>query len=89
MFYVLKLLTNTQGQDASTVTAFSDETAALVHYHQMLSAYHNAADVYYAVVEVLESNGNCKTKEIVNHIPEPEPEPEPEEETTPEEEVTE
>lgn len=83
-FYVVKFLTNTQEQDASTITVFQDEDAkvaeknALVNYHQTLANYHNAEDVLYAVVEVQNSIGNTVIKEIVDHIPEPEPEPEPE-----------
>lgn len=83
-FYVVKLLTNTQEQDASSIAVFQDEDAkeaeakALVDYHGTLQTYHNAPDVLYAVVQILEENGNSKIKEIVDHIPEPEPEPEPE-----------
>lgn len=76
-YYVVKLLTNTAGQDAPSVTAYADKTAALVAYHNTLAAYHNAADVLYAVVELQNEVGNIELKEIVDHIPEPEPEETP------------
>lgn len=85
MFYVVKQLINTQGQDASSISSFEDgenmsaEEKALVYYHGILQTYHNAPDVLYAVVQILEENGNSKIKEIVDHRPKPEPEPTPEE----------
>lgn len=75
--YLIKLLTNTQGQDAPTVNVYADYNSAIVAYHQILAAYHNADDVRYAVVEIQNEIGNTVIKEIVDHIPEPEPEPEP------------
>ena len=80
-YYVVKLLTNTAGQDAPSVAVYPDKTSALVAYHNILAAYHNAEDVLYAAVELQNEIGNTELKEIVDHIPEPEPEPEPEEET--------
>lgn len=82
-YYLIKLLTNTQGQDGSSVNVFDTKESALVAYHQTLANFHNADDVLYAVVEVQDENGNITDKEIVDHRPEPEPEPEP----TPEETV--
>ena len=82
--YVTKLLTNTQGQDASSIAVFENEDAktaerrARVHYHQTLANYYNADDVLYAVVEIQNEIGNAVIKEIVDNTPEPEPEPEPE-----------
>ena len=73
-YYVIKLLTNTQEQDASSISVFEDHDAALVHYHQTLASYHNAEDVLYAVVEIQNEYGNVEIKEIVNHKPAPEPE---------------
>lgn len=73
-YYVIKLLTNTQEQDASSISVFEDHDAALVHYHQTLATYHNAEDVLYAVVEIQNEYGNVEIKEIVNHKPAPEPE---------------
>ena len=84
-YYIIKLLTNTAGQDASSVTVFTDDenkTArdkALVHYHQTLANFHNADDVLYAVVQMVNEIGNCEIMEKVDHRPAPEPEQEPEE----------
>lgn len=74
-YYLVKLLTNTAGQDASSVEVYDSLERAQVAYHNILAAFHNAEDVLYAVVEILASNGNPVIKEIVDHIPEPEPEP--------------
>lgn len=83
-YYVIKLLTNTQGQDASSISVFPDKDSegkpidahsnALVAYHNTLATYHNAEDVLYAVVEIQNEYGNVEIKEIVNHKPAPEPE---------------
>lgn len=73
-FYLVKLLTNTEGQDASSVDVYETLEQAQVAYHNILAAFHNAADVLYAVVEILNENGDAKIKEIVDHRP-PEPEP--------------
>lgn len=89
-YYVVKLLTNTQEQDASSVSVFEAETDkeaktnASTHYHQILAAYHSASDVLWAVVEILNFEGTVIAVEIVDHRPEPEPTPEPEPEPTPE-----
>lgn len=74
-YYVVKLLTNTAGQDGSSVSTFSSEKDARVEYHNTLAAYHNAADVLYAVVQIVNELGNCEIMEIVDHKPAPEPEP--------------
>ena len=66
-YYVVKLLTNTQGQDSSTISVFDSHDKALVHYHQTLASYHNAADVQYAVVMIVNEFGNTEIKEIVDH----------------------
>jgi len=76
-YYLVKLLTNTQGQDGSSIAVFETKDAAIVSYHQILTAYHNAADVLYAIVQIVNEMGNAEIMEIVNHKPEPEP-PEPE-----------
>lgn len=84
-YYLIKLLTNTAGQDGSTVTDFvpketeSDKDVkerALVAYHQTLANFYNAADVLYAVVQIQTESGGVETVEIVDHRPEPEPETE-------------
>ncbi len=74
-YYLVKLLTNMEDQDASSVAVFDSLEKVQVAYHNTLASYHNAADVKYAVVQILAENGNPVIKEIVNHIPEPEPEP--------------
>lgn len=70
-YYVVKLLTNTAGQDGSSISVFDAHDAALVHYHQTLASYHNAQDVLYAVVMIVNEYGNTEIKEIVNHKVEP------------------
>ena len=76
-YYVVKLLTNTAGEDASSVTVYASEKDARVAYHNTLSAFHNAEDVLYAIVQIVNEYGNCMIMEIVDHKPTPEPEPEP------------
>lgn len=75
-YYLIKLLTNTQGQDASSIAVYASKDKALIAYHQTLATYHNADDVLYAVVEIQNEYGNVEIKEIVDHVPTPEPEPE-------------
>ena len=83
-YYIVKLLTNTAGQDAPSVSVFTDDenkTArekAIVSYHQTLAMYHNADDVLYAIVQLVNELGNCEIMEKVDHRPAPEPEVEPE-----------
>ncbi len=73
-FYLVKLLTNTQGQDASAISVYSDESAVKVAYHQMLAPLHNADDVLYAVVQILDEYGRVLGgyREEVDHRPAPE-----------------
>ena len=84
-YYIVKLLTNTAGQDAPSISVFTDDEnksardKALVSYHQTLAMYHNADDVLYAVVQLVNELGNCEIMEKVDHTPAPEPEPEPNE----------
>lgn len=73
-YYVVKLLTNTAGQDAPSIDVYGTKDAALVAYHNILAAYINADDVLYAVVQVVNEYGNVEMMERVNHIPAPEPE---------------
>ena len=83
-YYIVKILTNTAGQDASSVTPFLDDenkTArekAIVSYHQTLAMYHNADDVLYAIVQLVNELGNCEIMAKVDPRPAPEPEEEPE-----------
>lgn len=75
-FYLIKMLTNTQGQDGSAIAVYSTLQKALVAYHQTLATYHNAPDVLYAIVKIENELGNAEAMEIVDHRP-PAPEPEP------------
>ena len=70
-YYLTKLLTNTSGQDGSTIAVYDTRDAALVAYHQTLANFHNAPDVLYAVVSIVNEYGNVEIKEIVDHKPEP------------------
>ena len=80
-YYLIKLLTNTQGQDGSTISVYNNKNSALVAYHQTLAMFHNAPDVLYAIVKVENLLGNTEIMEIVDHVPVPEPvEEEPAEE---------
>ena len=81
-YYLVKLLTNTQGQDGSSIAVFDSKDKALVAYHQNLAAYHNAEDVLYVIVQIVNELGNVEIMEVVDHKPQPEPTPEPEPETT-------
>lgn len=72
-YYVVKLLTNTAGQDSSSISVFETHDAALVNYHNTLASFYNAEDVLYAVVMIVNEYGNVEIKEIVNHKSEPEP----------------
>lgn len=75
-WYLIKLLTNTAGQDGSSIGVFPSRDKALVSYHQTLAAYHNAEDVLYAVVKIENYEGVTYDCEIVDHRPEPETQPE-------------
>ena len=77
-YYLVILLTNTEGKDGSKILVFTDLELAKVNYHNTLAAYHNAQDVLYAVVEILDEygrivGGSNGYTEIVDHRPEPEP----------------
>lgn len=74
-YYLIKLLTNTAGQDGSSVAVYDNRNSALVSYHQTLASFHNAEDVLYAVVKIENEYGNTELMEIVDHKPTPEPEP--------------
>lgn len=56
-FYLVTLLTNTQEQDGSTVVKYDALDNAKVAYHSKLAAFHDASDVLYAVVEILDEYG--------------------------------
>ena len=73
-YYLTKLLTNTQGQDGSSIAVYPDLDKAKVGYHQILATFINADDVLHAVVSIMDYNGTIVMREIVDHTPEPEPE---------------
>ena len=79
-FTLIELVKNTQGQEADPkATRYASKESALVNYHNKLKIYHDASDVLFAVVEVLDEYGRILGgehgyREEVNHIPEPEPE---------------
>ena len=81
-YYVVKLLTNTKGEDAPSIDVYvNDETKtahdkAIVAYHQTLAAYNNAEDVLYAVVMIVNEYGNTEILETVDHRTQPAPAPE-------------
>ena len=52
-YYLIKINTNSQGQDASTVSMFDTLEKAQVAYHQTLAMFHNAPDVLYAIVQII------------------------------------
>lgn len=56
-FYLIKELTNDKGQDGSSISVYQELDNAVVAYHQTLAAFHNAADVLYAVVQIHDSYG--------------------------------
>lgn len=83
-YYLVKILTNAQGQDGTTIAKFDTQESAIIGYHNTLASFHNAADVLYAVVEILDEYGRVLGgkngyTETVDHRPTPEPQPEPEE----------
>ena len=76
-YYLVKILTNDKGQDGTTIAKFDTQEQAIVNYHNTLASYHNAADVLYAVVEILDEygrvlGGDNGYREVVDHRPEPE-----------------
>lgn len=75
-YYLIKELTNAQGQDGSSISVYSSLDSAVVAYHQTLASFHNASDVLYAVVQIHDGYGRVVGgySETVDHR-EPEPEP--------------
>lgn len=73
-YYVVKLLTNTAGQDAPSIDVYGTIEQAKVAYHNTLAAFINADDVLYAVTMIVNEYGNVEIKEIVNHKVNIEPE---------------
>ena len=74
--YLTKYLTNTAGQDGSSVAVYNTLEKAQVAYHNLLASLHNAQDVLYAIVKIEDGvYGNLEAREIVDHRPEPNNEP--------------
>lgn len=73
-YYLIKLLTNDKGQDGSSIAVYGSLNNAQVAYHQTLANFHNASDVLFAVVEIMNEYGNIEQMETVDHRPKPEPE---------------
>ena len=74
MFYLVSLVTNTQDQHSQTVNPFDNADLAKTNYHTKLAAFHNASDVLYAVVLILDEYGKELQgfREIVDKRPAPE-----------------
>ena len=74
MFYLVSLVTNTQDQHSQTVNPFDNADIAKTNYHTKLAAFHNASDVLYAVVLILDEYGKELQgfREIVDKRPAPE-----------------
>lgn len=72
-YYLIKELTNTQGQDGSSIAIYPTLNNAVVAYHQILATYHNADDVLFAIVQVHDMYGRVVGGyvETVDHRPEP------------------
>lgn len=76
-YYLVKLLTNTAGQDGSSIEGvYDNKESALVAYHNLCAPLHNAADVLHVVVQIVNEYGNVEIMEIIDHTPVPEPEEE-------------
>ena len=77
--YLVKYLTNIQGQDSSSVAVYDSLESAQIAYHNLLASLHNAQDVLYAIVKIEDGvYGNLEAREIVDHRPEPNSEPDEE-----------
>ena len=73
-YYLVKINTNSKGQDASAIEVYDTLEKAQVAYHNTLASFHNAPDVLYAIVQIIDGlYGNLQAREIVDHRPEPEP----------------
>ena len=70
MFYLLKLVKNTQGQYADPVaTKYSSLKSAVVAFHQTAATLNNASDVSLATVEVMTETGVVlpNFREVINN----------------------
>ena len=58
MFYLIKLVKNTQGQYADPATTkYSSLKSAIVAFHQAAATLNNASDVALATVEIMTETG--------------------------------
>lgn len=58
-YNVLSFITNTQNQySASVVATYDNIDGAKVKYHQLLASLHNASDVLFASVKLVNEYGN-------------------------------
>ena len=70
MFYLVKLVKNTQGQYADPViTKYSTLKAAVVAFHQTAATLNNASDVAQATLEVMTETGVVlpNYREVINN----------------------
>lgn len=69
MYYLVALITNTSDQHSQTINPFASFDLAVVNYHQKLANFHNASDVAFAVVEILDEYGRIVPNytETVDH----------------------
>ena len=82
-YFVLKLLTNTAGEDGSKIEAvYTDKEMALYGFHNLCATLHNASDVLYAVVQLLDEYGHSEEMDIIDHRPTVVPETDESTETT-------
>lgn len=71
-YNVLSFITNTQNQySASVVATYDNIDGARVKYHQLLASLHNASDVLFASVKLVNEYGNevAGYFEMVDHRP--------------------
>ena len=70
MFYLVKLVKNTQGQYADpVVTKYSTLKLAVVAFHQTAATLNNASDVAQATLEVMSETGVVlpNYREVINN----------------------
>lgn len=70
MFYLIKLVKNSQGQYADPVaTKYSSLKAAIVAFHQTAATLNNASDVSLATVEIMTETGVVlpNFREVINN----------------------
>lgn len=72
-YNVLSFITNTSNQYSASIDATYDNNleGAKIKYHQRLAALHNASDVLFATVKLVNEYGNKVGEyfEIVDHRP--------------------